>query len=181
MANICSQPLRKMPSAGLGNATAETLFQDSSSNPIILPLFPASRLKNRRFWLRAWGRVTTGATSTFTVRTYFTTQSATSATVPATSGRIQISTAVSLATLSRSFGIDVALVWDATSNTLEGWFEDFIGGTADSNTTITNIQSSIDPTLDVTANPGQGFVVSGVFGTGNASNTAFLDGFEIEV
>ena len=121
-----------------------------------------------KFRVLAFGRVVTGTTSNFTVRImYGVSGTVASNTAIATSG------AVSLASLTTHWFMEAFLIYDAPSQRLDGYFSGQLHATTVSPTTLSNPITSVSLTGGATL----GFVVTGTFATGNASNTSFLDGF----
>lgn len=122
------------------------------------------------FNLRAWGRVTPGTTGNFTpVIQYGVSVTAGSNTNMASGGAASYSA-------SGCWRLDVQCVWDKTGGKINGVF---FGNNASAGTIVTSAAST-QITADLSTN-GLGFTVSGLFGTSNASNLAYLDGLILEI
>lgn len=169
----------QVASAALGNATSETQFVDSAGNVLTVYLPLTSKLlgqdaKFASFKVKVGGRVTTGTTSNWTPKLYW----GNSSTIASNSG-IAAPTAVSLASVSQTWHIEATMFWDATSQRVNGFYQAQIGATTTAPTTLTTAQTSKDLTAgDVKT---VGFSVTGIFGSTNAANTAFVDYFDVEV
>lgn len=183
-----------LPSAGLGNATSETQFTTANaqgglaSGSVLMCRIPASNtLKFRPFIVRAGGRVTTGTTATLTPKLYF----GGSSTISSNSAFYAPGAGQSLATASSNWLLEAECYWDSTSLVVNGFATGFCGTTLYSlaaTTQLTNIDiSSTEVNLRSLANnPAASatnalvFSITGLFSSGNASNNAFVDVFEIE-
>ena len=162
-----------------GTSTTATPFTTDGTTPVIAYLPMAGGLAggattsgySATFKVRAWGRVVTAGTYNFTVALQY----GTSATA-ASNSDIESSGTVSLASLTTNWAIEATLIWDADSQRINGYGWSQVHTTKAAETTIDNAQTSISPT----STSAQGFVVAGTFGTGNASNKCYLDGFQIE-
>lgn len=173
MALISAQSLKGLPSADLGNASSITAFKTAASAAIVLPLAGASKFKNRRFEVRAWGRVEGGTTGNFTV----TLQWGTSAT-PGSNTTLKASSALAANSEKASWEMQAVFVLDADSQKLQGRAAFRVNdGAVDASAVSTEI-TALDPTVDSVL---QGFVMCGTFSASNAGNHAYLDGFELEV
>ena len=161
-----------------GTSTSATVFSSDGTNPIFLPLPVAGTLggptpqPGSRFTVRAWGRVTTAGTYNFTVFLQY----GTSITA-ASNSDISNSGTVSLASLTTNWLIEAELVWDGTSNRLNGYQRNQVHTTLEATAAIDNAQTSVDPDAGTT----RGFVCGATFGTGAAGNLAYLDGFQIDI
>jgi hypothetical protein len=81
-----------------------------------------------------------------------------------------------LSTITRPWNLQLDCVWDSTSQRLSGQSNGF------SSETIETANAAITALTGVDATTGKvGFVVSAIFGSTNASNSAVLDGFVLEV
>lgn len=173
MALISAQPLKALPSADLGNASTIKVFQTSAAAAIVLPVAGASHFKNRRFEVRAWGRVEGGTTTNFTV----TLQWGTSAT-SASNTTVKASSALAVNSEKANWELSGVFVLDGDSLKLQGRVGFRVNdATADAAAVTTEI-TAVDPTVDTAL---QGFVVNGTFSASNSGNHAYLDGFELEV
>lgn len=189
--NVVAIPLVKPRELNQGStSTTETAFTSDGTIPVILPLptaligthqttwaannNPGGQQMSIRFKVLACGRVTTGGAINVTVKLY--------AGVSATLGSdtaIATTGAVSVSTVSRNWQIEATLIWDSTSKRIDGWYAASLNGTVVANTVITNAVTGVDPVTQATTTgvPPYGFVVSGTFGTGSASNAMYLDYF----
>ena len=162
-----------LPSTGQLAGTAATAGTFNAGTAVYNAAFTAGNLGALRrmikFRLLVSGRVVTGTTSNFTVRImYGTSTTLASNTAIATTG------AVSLASLTTHWFLECNLIYDAISQRLDGYFQGQVHTTTVAQTTLSAGITAVD--LD---SPGQtlGFVATGQFATGNASNTSFLDEF----
>lgn len=161
-----------------GTSTSETVFTSDGTIPVVLPLPSASQLCSAAgaggqkpsigFKVIATGRVFTNGTYNVTVKLLF----GVSATVGSDTA-IATTGVVSCATANYPWRIEATLVWDATSNKIGGWYQAYLNTTIVAPTVVTNVVTGADPD----GNGTQGFVVSGTFGTGHASNLMYLDWF----
>lgn len=168
-----------LPSAGLGNVTGTAaLFQggkspsSSAAGNLTLTLPQSGILANRRLRFTVAGRVTPGTSSTFTCIML------SGSTVG--SGTMMTSGAMSAGTANYNFFMIGEAYWDSTANILQG---SFWGSTyANATTAIIDVTAfSTALSSNPTTGTGQAFTVSGLFGSSNASNNAFIDVFECEV
>lgn len=151
-----------------GVATTETLFTTDGTVAAATKISGAE-FKNRPFLVRAWGRVTGGGTANFTVKLYW----GVSNTI-ASNTIIEASTARAVNSASHSFLIEVEVVWDETSDKIQGIGRSVVANIADAYAVIDNIPSA-DPELTTD----YGFTVTGTFSGGFAGNVANLDGLEV--
>lgn len=165
--------------------TTATIFvtSDDTSKPAsvwIPSVQPTGGVGAVAFRVRAWGRVTTGGSLTFLATLY----SGTSTTA-ASNTAITALSAQTVATTSANWLLVATFVWDGTSGKLMGTksADSFNGTTPTIETAaVTTAISSVDLTkAGVTGTSGNSLVMGGTFGTGNASNKAWLDGFCLEV
>src|SRR5213592_1039062 len=171
-----------LPSKGLGNvSTTETQFLGSDGNVLAVYLPLSGKLsapggvKSARFVVKVHGRVTTGASVTFTPIVYW----GTSATI-ASNTAISTQVTPTLASVSTNWSTEIHLTWDATSGKLNGYYTGQSDITRKSDTTITNVPTSVD--LAAADSTSVGFTVTGQFSaTAGATGTAFVDSFEVEV
>lgn len=165
-----------LPSAGIGNATAETIFLAGSpgntANSLLLQVPANGELSNKMFRIRVAGRVVPGATSNFTYALY-------AGTTITSGNKMATSAATSyVLTTNGSFWLVYEGFWDSSSKQIMGTFWGNQNNTILDLTVASNIiAADPNPTLATT----QKFLVTGLFGTSNASNTAFIDVFEWEV
>jgi hypothetical protein len=76
------------------------------------------------------------------------------------------------------------MFWDPTSQTIAGYYSGYMNDNANGASNLTNTVTGVDLTSSevILANAtgtSLVFSVTGKFGTGNASNTAFVDVFEV--
>jgi hypothetical protein len=170
------QGSNKTPSAALGNATSETQFTDSDGN-VLTAYIPLTRKlvegSAGTLKVKVGGRVTGGTTTNWTPKVYWGNDS-----TIANNSEIAALTAFSVVSTSTNWHAEVTLIWDATSSKVNGWFQGQNGTTTVSPTTITNAQTSKD--LTASDSTSVGFSVTGLFGSTNASNTAYVDYFDVE-
>jgi hypothetical protein len=159
----------KLPSANLGNATAETQFLGSDNVLLVCPMEGSLVLNNRTFRLRIAGRCGSGTTSNFTVAVYF----GVSTTIGSNT-KIATTAATAMASASHNFLIDVTMQYDTTSNKIQGQYS---GNIANGLITAAGLTNALTSVSDVAE--GQGFTVTGLFGSTNASNSAIIDTFEL--
>lgn len=165
-----------LPSAGIGNATAETIFSagspGNSANSLILQVPANGELSNKRFRINVAGRVVPGTTGNFTYALY--------AGTTITSGNKMATSAATSYTVNTngSFWLVYEGYWDSSSKQIMGTFWGNQNNTILDITAASNVISQDpNPSLATT----QKFIVTGLFGSTNASNNAFVDVFEWEV
>lgn len=128
-----------------------------------------------RFRIRAFGRVTGGTTTNWTPSLQFG-RSPTFAS-NTTMGSL---TARAFNTASGVWSLDCEVVWDCTSGVISGTISGLNGSTAaiDASALITPVtgQAPVAPANSQTFF----FSIGGLFSATNASNLAYLDGFEVE-
>ena len=177
-----------LPSAEInlgGTSTSERFFLTSSasggvaSGSAVMCRLPGSNiLKNRPFRIRAAGRVTGGTTTNFTAKIYY----GNNATV---SSNTQIATTSTNAVNSASgtWLLECECTMDSTSLKICGVFFGFVNATAVAQVTLSNNVTILDPSTEpslTTASATQNVLtVTGTFSTGNASNVAYVDVFEV--
>lgn len=161
-----------------GTGTSETVFTSDGTLPVILDLPSAGALADTNantvafFGVRAWGRVTGGTTTNYTVAL----QAGTSATAGDNTD-IEQSTAIAVNSNSGQWFIEARLIWDTTSNTYDGFSRFGVWGSTRTFTDWAAIDNSIS--ADPDGNVALGFVVTGTFSSGHASNVSVLGGFEL--
>ena len=161
--------------------TTETAFTTNGTTVVLLPLPSAGQLAGgsgasgycSRFTIRAWGRVTGGGTTNYTPQLQY----GTSAT-PTSNTDIESGGAVAVNSVSGTWLIEANCIWDATSNILDGFSCHMVSGSTRTFTALAVFDNAIT-SADPDANTTQGFVVTGTFSSGFATNAAYLDGFEI--
>jgi hypothetical protein len=170
-----------LPSAELnlgGTSTSEAQFLTASAQNgvaaatrLICYTPGSNQLKYRRFVVRVGGRVTGGTTTNFTAKLYW----GTSSTI-ASNTNIATSSTNAVNSASGNWELQASCVWDATSGKIQGVFQGWVNGTAVAAAILSNIPSSVDLSGESTSN---GFTVTGTFSSGNASNAAYVDYFEV--
>ena len=176
MSNASTISRAVTPSAALGNATSETIFQDSSSNPVAAYIPATWNLvegKTGTLKVKCGGRVTGGTTTNWTVALYWGTDSTAS-----NNTKIAAPSAFSVVSTSTNWYIEATLIWDSTSKTVNGWYAAQVGSTKTAETTISNVPTAVDLTAGESTS--LGLTVTGIFGSTNASNTAYLDFLDVE-
>ena len=159
----------KLPSANLGNALAEAQFLGSDGLVLTCPLEGSIVLNNRTFRLRVAGRCGSGTTSNFTVAVYF----GVSTTIGSNT-KIATTAATAMASANHNFLIDVTMNYDTASNKVQGQYGGNIANGLITAAGLTNVLTSFSDVAE-----GQGFTVTGLFGSTNASNQAIIDTFEL--
>lgn len=170
-----------LPSAEInlgGTGTAEGQFLTASAQNGVAAATtlkcytPGSNvLKSRRFVVRVGGRVTGGTTTNFTGKLYWGTSSTISSnTSLATTGAIAVNST------SGNWEIVAECGWDSTSAKIGGTFAGYVNATAVARVVLSNLPTTVDLSGESTSN---GLTVTGAFSSGNASNAAYVDYFEV--
>lgn len=151
--------------AGIGaSSTAEITFVNAAGTTALVKIAP-SYVTNKRFRVRAGGRVTGGTTTNFTATLYFGT--------PTTSS-VFTSGAKAVNSVSGNWDMFYDGHVDSTSKILQGQ-----GSGVINNVLITSAAgsaiSSVDPAVEIS------FAVTGTFSASNAGNVAFLDTLEVDL
>lgn len=170
MPDIASTQRAKLPSASLGNATSETQFTDTTSGAVRLQCFlpGSSKLDKRPFRIAAAGRVSPGTSGNFTFAIYYgVSATIASNTALATTGAVN-------AAAAGNFALWVDCFYDSTSQRIVGLLKGYVYATAVAQAIVTNAATSVDLSTE-----GLGLTCTGLFGTSNASNTAYVDVFEV--
>jgi hypothetical protein len=176
---------KALPSAALaGSATATGVaFKNANSEAIFLPLPGPNHLTNRRFTIKAWGRVTIGATNRdFTAGLYYGISNATRTVVSAAViGEVPASTTV-------PWQIEATLVWDSTAGKLQGSICGNVGAVFVADVAVTAVLADVDfdgtiaDANSVAASAVKGFIMTGLTeATITASDVSYLDGFHMEI
>lgn len=164
-----------------GTSTSAIIFSEDGTDPIICPLPSAAQLAqgssttgfSSRFKVRAWGRVTGGTTTNYTVTLYYgTSLTAASNTV------IEASSARAVDSANHLWSIEVDCQVDAVSDKIQGFGWAMVANLKDAEAALDNVPTSVDVTAGTST---LGFVVAGTFSSGDASNTAHLDGFQVDI
>lgn len=164
-----------LPSAGIGNASSEAIFAagspGNSGNNLILQVPANGELSNRRFRITVAGRVVPGTTGNFTYALY-------AGTTITSANKMATSAATSYAvTTNGSFTLMYEGYWDSSSKQIMGTYWGNQNNTILDVTACNNIISQ-DPNPSPATT--QKFIVTGLFGSSNSSNNAFIDVFEWE-
>jgi hypothetical protein len=174
-----------MPTAGNpqelnqgGTSTGTVVFSTDGDTTYLLPLLSAGQLASGSgvtgnssiFTVRAWGRVTGGTTTNFTLTLQYGTS-----TTSTDNTTIEASSARAVNSESANWQIEATVTLDAVSEKIQGWGRAVVNNSHDVEAGLDNEVTGVD----VTANATLGFVVAGAFSAGNASNTAHLDGFQL--
>lgn len=164
-----------------GNVTAETAFGVAPANTVRAFLaMPANisstSLDGHEIILRAGILVTTGASLTYgpSIRLY--SGSNTGLTTFTSDTAIVTPTAFTIATATRMFTVEARLSWDVTTARLQGRY------CFEVDTTFTNwVTLTAGLTSGATNASNLSWCLTGIFGTTNASNTAVLKYFEMDL
>jgi hypothetical protein len=81
--------------------------------------------------------------------------------------------------VSANFDVTLVLMWDATSQKIQGRFSGQMNNSLVAAAALSNAVSSVDLTAGETSTVG--LTATGLFSASNASNTAIIDVFEIDV
>lgn len=170
-----------LPSAEInlgGSSTNEVFFKTASaqngvaSGTTLICYAPGSNsLKNRPFRVRVGGRVTAGTAASFTANLYWGTAS-----LSASNTKIATHGAGIAASASTNWQLTFEGMWDATSSQIVGFFSGYVAGQVKTPTVQTTSATSVDLSGESTSN---GFTISASFSSGNASNVAYVDYFEV--
>lgn len=171
--NANSPYIAKRAATLVTSGTAAVAFvtnQDATKTASVY--FPVTTQLSLRCIVRAWGRTTTGTSGTFLAKI----QSGVSTT--AGSNTDMASLAAATVATNGNWELTTELTWDSTSKKLRGRM---IGINGDTPTILAAaVNTAVISAIDLSTS-GNGLTVAVVFGTGNAGNTAFLDGFTLEV
>lgn len=167
-----------LPGNDLANATVEAQFPNGRGTPLILPLPSNGTLANKRFNVVVAGTVSSTITNTFTLGVYF-------GFSPTILSNTQLITTGPLSTASGSnFELTITLYWTTGANTITGSATGMLAnspiGQANINTPITSADPNRDSNTFLQSGASYGFTVTGFFGTGNASNHATVNIFDLE-
>ncbi len=161
-----------LPGAAQGaSSTAEFQFVDNQSTPVRAQVkVKHDQLEKRPFRVRAFGTVTGGTTTNFTLNLDY----GVSATIGSNT-TIGTSGAVAVNSESANWLIEAELYLDSVSGKLQGKINGWVNGGMITEAVITEIASLTELTTEL------GFTVTGTFSASNASNAAQCEGFEIVV
>lgn len=175
---------RAKKATALSNPTSASVFvqSDVATKAAYVLIKPdIASATSLRFFVSARGRATTGGSITFKATIQYTadvtaTASGTTPITAANNTDFYALSARTLATITRAWYADAEVVWDSTSQHLTGQ------GNGLNAETIETANAAISAVTGVDLTTGKcGFVVSCIFGSSNASNSATLDDFYIEV
>lgn len=153
----------RLPGTAQGaSSTSEFQFQNAAGSIAEITV-PAELLNKKRFRVIAYGRVTGGTTTNFTVKLYVGT---------ALGAALFTSGALAVNSTSGSWHIVVEGVLDSTGDKINGF------GNAGVNATIAS-----QAVATATADPASALVfgASGQFSASNSGSSAVMDGLEIEL
>lgn len=166
--------------AALVNPTAASVFVQAAdatkasvvyfSPPFAISGGTGTAVNTARFTIRVWGRATSGTTSNFLAKLQY----GVSATSASNTDMFSL-TNRSYVSASGNWFLNFDGIWDATSQKINGNGSGSNLATIDSAAAITAVTG-----VDLTASS-LGFSVSALFGSTNAGNVAYLDGFVMEV
>ena len=166
---------KKAASLVLTGTSAGMFLQSDNSAKIPAVYFPTvvppSGTGGASFVVRAWGRWSTGTSGTALATLYYGTSitAASNTSIAALSARTVATTG--------NWMIEAKLVWDSVSAKLNGVFWGVNGDTPTIDSlAVTTQKTSVDLSV-----AGNGLGIGVTFGTANASNTANLEGFSLEV
>jgi hypothetical protein len=168
-----------LPSADLGNATAETQFSNGRATLLQLPLPSNNSLANRSFRVRISGRVVTTTNTTFNLKVYF----GLSSTI-ASNTLILDCAAQTVNNVTSSFEVWLDCFWSADANAITGTGQGQMANNIVGQAVLTNTPLAANPNRDsntfLASGATYGFTVTGVFGGSSAGNHAIIDAFDLE-
>ncbi len=175
MSNVATVYSAKL-AASLANPTALATFVQSNNSALAAAVYfptivPTGSLQSARFNVKAWGRCTAGTSGNMDATLYFGTS------VTAASNTALGALGVQTNAAKAHWFIDAILIWDSNGQVLDGLYSGASGSTLalKANTLVTPKTA-----VDLTA-AGSGLTVGGIFGTSNAGNIYYMDGFTLEV
>lgn len=186
LANAESAYVAKRASALTNPITNDSIFVQADNSTlsafVSIPgdfVSGTSRLDGKCIYVRASGKVITGASSTLITTLWFSPTARTSITFNgtgvATTGATHTSGA--FATTSGNWFLEAVFTWDITSKILGGSFDAFSSATPSvTATTVCTAVTAVDLSV-----PGPGFLCGAHFGTSNAANIVSLSEFILEV
>lgn len=152
------------------SAVAFVTAQDATKTASVY--FPVTTQTTLRAIVRAWGRVSTGTSGNFLAKIQFGTS------VTAGSNTDMATLAATTVASTGNWEIESQVIWDSTTKKLRGRM---IGIHGDTPTLLASaVNTAVISTVDLSTS-GNGLTMAATFGTGNAANTANLDGFTLEV
>lgn len=187
MANSSSVYTAKRATALTNPLSTDSIFlqADNSAKSAFVSAYQegmvggTSGIDGKPFYVRACGKVTTGASSTLIVTIYYSTAASSSVTYNGTgvsTTGVTVTTGA-IATTSGNWILEAEFLWDYTSKQLNGQFWGFSSPTPTViSPTVTTQLTSVDLSV-----PGPGFIVGTHFGTTGAANVNTLTEFMLEV
>jgi len=184
-----SQSAVPLPSAEInlgGTSTAEKQFLTASAaggraagQPLACRIPGSNTLKNRQFTIVVAGRVTGGTTTNLTINLALG-----ASTTIANNTTIATTGAIAVNSMSGNFRLQCECGWDSTSKKLQGIMYGWVNATAVATAIMTSVVTVPDLSTESNLNlassaPDPSLTVTGTFSSGNASNVAFIDTFEI--
>lgn len=159
-----------LPGSAQGaSSTAEFQFNDSAGTRAMVKVGPPL-LKNKRFRVKAGGRVTGGTTTNFTAKLYY----GTSATIGSNTN-IATSGALAVNSTSGNWYLEAEIAHDETSDKLQGLLKGHVNATAVAQAILTNAPTGVTGDAEI------GFTVTGQFSASDAGNAARCDFLEVEI
>ena len=165
----------QLPSKGTGNIVAETQILGADGKLLICPIEGSLVLQTpgnaRLFDLHIAGYGTSGTTSTVTLKLYL----GTSTTIASNGTAVISTTTSSFASTNQNFFVKTEFIYDSVSGLIQGCFHGLQVNTviALTNVTATSLGSFSDSA------EGQGFTLTGIFNSSNASNNLVITTFEL--
>lgn len=162
----------------LTNPTSATVFTQADNaakaaavyfDPMPIAGGTAQAVNSLRFTVRAWGRATSGTTSNFQAKIQYgiSTTAASNTDMVTLTNRSYVST-------SGNWFVTFDGIWDATSQKITGNGSGSNLATTDSSGAITAVTG-----VDLTQS-NLGLSIAAIFGSSNAGNVCYLDGFILE-
>jgi hypothetical protein len=172
---LASARSNKLPSTGTGNVTSETQILGSDGKVLVVPIEGSLVLQTpgnaRRFRYSIAGYMTSGTSSTVTLKMYL----GTSTTIANNGTALFSITTASLGSTNQNFFLDLVLMYDSVSQSIAGYYVGQACNTLIDLTAIT--QTSLTTFSDVAEN--QGFTLTAIFNSTNASNNLIVTTAEI--
>lgn len=172
-ANVISIPNMKPRELNQGGtSTSEVQFTVDGTNAYYVVLPSGTQLKNRPFRVFAAGRAGSGTTTNFTVKLDY----GISTTI-ASNTTIEASTARALASGNHNWMIAAECMWDSTSDKIQGRGWSMVANLVDAVAALDAAPTAANPEDGTTV---LGFTLTGTFSSGDATNVAYVDVFQIE-
>jgi hypothetical protein len=157
-----------------GLASSPTSLQPSSTSVLEIDIPTNSALEQKRFQVLATGELTTGASSTVTLKLYASVGATVFPTTPPAGGLLGSSGAVTQNTAKAGFWIDALLTFDSISGTLTGNIGFFVNNTLVATVAVSNVLTGINNNPSGNpigaANPVLRFAMTAQFSAANATN-----------